>query len=1387
MGNRMITTASPSKREHSRDVGDIDLQAYEDVENIAFYQVPANLGSGLSMESERSLRVHVCIDNNDVNFLHKFLRHLVEYKEKYRNLANLLFHGIEWQIAGLQLLCSFLGPSSSVKQVEFQKNVFSTKSALAIVPLSEMLHKNDTIKAVVFSECRIGSAGATLLASALANNRSVEEFQVWEDSIGSKGAEELSKMIEANYILKKLIILDNSSISVAPLISAVLARNRKVEVHIWGHSHGTKGSTNSCKMVEFLPGTGSMRIYNNINSSIGLQRVACAMAWNTTVTTLDMSTIPLKSKWTKEFRGVLERNRSLKTVNLSKCSLGDKAVVYIAAGLFKNSYLESLSLDGNRFGGVGLEHLLCPLSTFSPLQRQANTTLKVLSFGGEQGNIGRYGVTAILQMLETNQSLVQLAICNDASLKPNDVVKIFTSLERNSTLRSLSLRGCKGVEGEVTLQTIMGTLEVNPWLEEIDLQGTPLHVAGKTDEIYEKLCQNGSLVLQNDFLNLPLSAPTCCRVFLCGQESAGKSTLHNSISECMNPLKAPHMDVASTLKTPVEQMACTNENKANAIFDGNTKLTMCNLGAHEEGFALHDFMFLLHGGPCFFIIICSLVVKPANRYPKSIDQIELELIYWLKFLVSNAKRVSQLFLPSVTIVLSHYDKVVHLPERLQPIAALVQTLREDFHSYADIYPTVFTVDARSLVSVSRLTRHLRMTTKTILQKVPQVYDVCNDLVRILHDWRLKNNRAVMKWSEFREICQLNAPELRLRSRRDNVEKVDTRRRAVAKSLHNLGEIIYFEELGVLIMDCDWFCQDVLGQLVTLKSIKTERNGFVPKQELERILQEKLSNQIQGSNWRAGASFQGSDFINLLLKLELCYEQDPGNPNTLLLAPAILEESKEGTRQWHLTMPECRYVGRCLKCKDRHMFVTSDFFPRLQVRLHNKICLGQQRGALYNLEKNVIYTVINGVHVRVEMGKKVDSSIDVLACSSRSVTDMLRVFHKLIIPTILNLSSSLIFEESIIRPDCVKYLIPHRFLQTQQLPLKRIKQILLSLPAESMYDYVHTWSAIESNKRIILGSGLDHARDLLSDDDFREVLHRRYYDLQHLATELAVTPDNQQQPAIVHETDAVDPSILGIAKGVEMVLQRLKRVEQGIRDLKEEIASLRYYEYHLVTELHRKMDYVMSYNIQLEERKVPQMFYLVSLDSRSKQLVTRVLPGMRSLRVHMLCEFRREMHVVEDQLGCDLIQVDNQTVKSLLPYMSKFMKLLTFALKIGVHFIVGMGEMIPDLSREVVHLLDSSMYGTAASAASVGALGAAALYGRSRNDGNQGGTSDMGEDMKAARQWLVDFLKGQGVLTGMDIAQRFGLWRVRYRDDGHIAWICRKHMAAREEEILELPL
>ncbi|KAK9077564.1 hypothetical protein SSX86_005901 [Deinandra increscens subsp. villosa] len=83
-----------------------------------------------------------------------------------------------------------------------------------------------------------------------------------------------------------------------------------------------------------------------------------------------------------------------------------------------------------------------------------------------------------------------------------------------------------------------------------------------------------------------------------------------------------------------------------------------------------------------------------------------------------------------------------------------------------------------------------------------------------------------------------------------------------------------------------------------------------------------------------------------------------------------------------------------------------------------------------------------------------------------------------------------------------------------------------------------------------------------------------------------------------------------------------------------------------------------------------------------------------------------------------------------------MKLMTFALKIGAHIAAGMGEMIPDLSREVAHLAGNPLR-----------FGAA------------------------------------GVAAGKDIGEMFGLWRVRYRDNGQVAWVCRCHMYTRSNEMI----
>ncbi|XWS09717.1 hypothetical protein CRYUN_Cryun39dG0013200 [Craigia yunnanensis] len=423
------------------------------------------------------------------------------------------------------------------------------------------------------------------------------------------------------------------------------------------------------------------------------------------------------------------------------------------------------------------------------------------------------------------------------------------------------------------------------------------------------------------------------------------------------------------------------------------------------------------------------------------------------------------------------------------------------------------------------------------------------------------------------------------------------------------------------------------------------------------------------------NLEADDLVKMMMKLVLCYEQDPSDPNSLLLIPSILEEGRGKPQKRQLSGADCLYAGRHLQCDDsRHM---------------------------------------------VELGGQLGYYIDILARSTKNLTETLRLTQQFIIPAIQSLCHGVTLIENIMRPECVQNLIPPRYRKSQFVPLQQLKQALLSVPAESMYDYQHTWDSVSDSGRSILRAQFDLDRDLLSDDDFREVLHRRYHDL-------------------------------------------------------------------LLIELHRKVNYLVNFTVQIKGRKVPNMFYFVRTENYSRRLVTNIISGMTALWLHMLCEFRREMHVVEDQVGCEVKHIDNRAVKFLAPYMTKFMKLVTFALKIGAHLAAGMGNMILNLSREVAHLADSFiMYGTAGTVAAGAALTAA--IGRLNGIQNRNKTGDIQQDLRSAQQWVVDLLRDRRCSTGKDIADKFGLWRLRYRDDEHIAWICRRQMTIRANEITEVPI
>jgi hypothetical protein len=147
---------------------------------------------------------------------------------------------------------------------------------------------------------------------------------------------------------------------------------------------------------------------------------------------------------------------------------------------------------------------------------------------------------------------------------------------------------------------------------------------------------------------------------------------------------------------PVEQAVKTTGMKIKTFKDEDTKISIWNLAGQHEFFSLHDLMFPGHGSASIFIIISSLFRKPSNREPKSTAEIEEDLQYWLRFIVSNPKRaVQQCMLPSVAVVLTHFDKINQSSQNLQQTVDSIQRLRDKFQGYVEFYPTVFTVDARS--------------------------------------------------------------------------------------------------------------------------------------------------------------------------------------------------------------------------------------------------------------------------------------------------------------------------------------------------------------------------------------------------------------------------------------------------------------------------------------------------------------------------------------------------------------------------------------------------------------------------------------------------------------------------------------------------------------------
>jgi hypothetical protein len=366
-------------------------------------------------------------------------------------------------------------------------------------------------------------------------------------------------------------------------------------------------------------------------------------------------------------------------------------------------------------------------------------------------------------------------------------------------------------------------------------------------------------------------------------------------------------------------------------------VTIWDMAGHDDYHSFHDLVIPNltgnSGSSCSFLLVCNPLPRGTCGL-KSVKVIGDELLYWLRFIASNS-RISTAHKPHVIIVLTNLDMVgpdyqsVTLPR----IKDKVEWLRNLFHDILEIDLQVFVVNALSIDSINILLQTMKAHLKILLGRLPLVFEGCLRMQVLIANWNREHpNQPLVQWNEFSKLCD-NVDELKPHEGVEQ-EVVERKKEVVAISLHDSGHVMYNEELDFVVLNPHWFCHDIIGRVLKCKELDNfdgVSNGTMTKVDFKHVVNASLQPNLQG--------FSFDDLLQMMIKLEFCYEHD----DDTVLIPALLQDDNDqsslGKRQLHWPSQEkhsnWQYVGRRMLCDDKaRTILTLGFFPRLQVQKLN---------------------------------------------------------------------------------------------------------------------------------------------------------------------------------------------------------------------------------------------------------------------------------------------------------------------------------------------------------------------------------------------------------------------------------------------------------------------
>ncbi|GFZ05029.1 tornado 1 [Actinidia rufa] len=235
----------------------------------------------------------------------------------------------------------------------------------------------------------------------------------------------------------------------------------------------------------------------------------------------------LSTECLSELSDILKRNRVVKEVMFSESSIGSVGAGLIASALKVNNCLEELQIWEDSIGSKGADELSKMIEWRTWKQKF-------------QGGLNSYPKNSMLRIYHLDGVLPWACAFGElngeatgldwgpAEIPVGQGVPLDSSRISAWTACTLTQTGLAESCVEHLLcplsscltdaddqsehdTAIMETLQVNPWIEELDLARTPLQNSGKTEEIYQKLGQNDKTEPETDLLKgMSMVVPKSC-------------------------------------------------------------------------------------------------------------------------------------------------------------------------------------------------------------------------------------------------------------------------------------------------------------------------------------------------------------------------------------------------------------------------------------------------------------------------------------------------------------------------------------------------------------------------------------------------------------------------------------------------------------------------------------------------------------------------------------------------------------------------------------------------------------------------------------------------------------------------------------------------------------